>query len=104
MNNDERVKKLAKLKKEIESLSLEQVLKIKFEQMIDSNYLKYKMNIYGDSNKILTKTIFTVTLKKCDGNITKASRILGVSRATVSKKIKEFKINIKQINSNNKKK
>jgi Fis family transcriptional regulator, factor for inversion stimulation protein len=41
------------------------------------------------------KPLFEITLRNCDGNQSRAAELLGINRATLRKKLNEYRITVK---------
>ena len=78
----------------LKNISLEDVLRAKLDGIIE----RFEKIEGGITDLILSeveKTILKIALEKTKGNKIKASKILGINRNTLAKKIKEYKIAIK---------
>lgn len=49
-------------------------------------------NLYDTVISEIEKALFSITLKKTNGNQTKAAKILGINRNTLNKKIRQYKL------------
>lgn len=72
----------------LKSISLEEVIKAKFEDVIEKGE-----EIGGFLPIIISeveKSLISYTLKRCNGNKLRASKILGINRNTLVRKLKEY--------------
>jgi DNA-binding NtrC family response regulator len=46
----------------------------------------------GASLREVEKQVIEATLRHCDGNLSRAAKILGINRSTLYEKIKEYKL------------
>lgn len=78
----------------LKNISLEDVLRVKLDGIIEK-FEKIDGGIINLIIKEVEKILLKIALEKAKGNKVKASKILGMNRNTLWKKMKEYKIAIK---------
>lgn len=90
------VKTTEKLKKSssplLDQYSLDEIISIKVSRFIDQVAPYYPENIHGLIMAKAEKPVIEEILKRTGGNQLQASKILGINRNTLRKKIKTYKI------------
>ncbi len=79
----------------LKNVSLEDVLRAKLDGIIE-RFEKVEEGIINLVVSEVEKIILKIALEKANGNKVKASKILGINRNTLTKKIKEYKIGVKK--------
>jgi two-component system nitrogen regulation response regulator GlnG len=72
--------------------TIKDFLETKLNKYIDKMTTMEDSNLYETVISEVEKALFSITLKKTEGNQIKASKILGINRNTLSKKIKQYKL------------
>lgn len=76
----------------INSLSIEELVYIKVKGLLKKDSVKKCGDLYDLTQESFERGIIKAVLEESGGNIKKASKILGISRNTISKRIKNLKI------------
>jgi len=77
------------------SLSIYDFLKIDVLKMASYGDKNCKSNVHALIMQEVEKSIILIVLENTDFNLVKTSQMLGISRTTLYKKIKDFKIEVK---------
>ncbi len=72
--------------------SLENLLQAKANQELDAAEKTGEGNIFLNVTSIVERVVLETVLKRVDGNQVKASRLLGIHRTTLRKKIEEYSL------------
>lgn len=72
--------------------TIKDFLETKLNKYIDKMVTMEDSNLYETVISEVEKALLSITLKKTKGNQIKASKILGINRNTLSKKIKQYKL------------
>lgn len=72
--------------------TIKDFLETKLNKYIDKMITVEDSNLYETVISEVEKALLSITLKKTKGNQIKASKILGINRNTLSKKIKQYKL------------
>lgn len=72
--------------------TIKDFLETKLNKYIDKMVTMEDSNLYETVISEVEKALLSITLKKTEGNQIKASKILGINRNTLSKKIKQYKL------------
>lgn len=86
---------LKKPTKDYKSLSISDFLEAKLNGYLDKLLKLQKADLHKSIIKEVESSLISIVLKKCDYNQSKASKILGINRSTLSSKIKEYNIQVK---------
>jgi len=73
---------------------------IEVADLPQESLIKTHSSVPGESLEKIEKNHILNTLKETDGNLSKAAKILGISRVTLYNKIRAYKLDVKKINSN----
>jgi len=70
--------------------SLEDLIRLRTHQALDKAEGQEEGNAYAEISADVEKTIIATALKRADGNQVKASKLLGIHRTTLRKKIEDY--------------
>ena len=74
----------------LQGAGLEDLLRLRTHQALDKNEGREEGNVYGEVVADVEKVIIDTALKRSAGNQVKASKVLGIHRTTLRKKIEEY--------------
>lgn len=74
----------------ISNLPLEEIVSLKLKELLEKKEINKISGLYNLVMNSVEKTLIKIILEKNEGNLVKSSLILGISRNTISQRIKKY--------------